>query len=102
MKDRDPQRSKNDLGPLLRRLRLSRGRTQDEVVERLCALGWSCDRSKYGKIEAQMVRVTDFQIVYFGHLFGDEFKEAFWRIQRRTLRTEAEMTDLSVDDREHP
>lgn len=100
MKNCDPQKSKNDVGSLLRGLRLSRGWTQDEVVQRLMLLGWNCDRSKYGKIEARMVRVTDFQVVYFGHLFEDEFKEAFWHIRRRASR-ETEMTGLSVDDREH-
>lgn len=85
-------RPKNDLGPLIRRLRISQGWTQDEVIERLFALGWDCDRSKYGKIEARMIRVTDFQVVYFGHLFGNDFKEAFWRMPQRALRPEAKKT----------
>lgn len=85
MKNGGLKSPKNDLGPLLRKLRLSEGWTQDEIIRRLRGLGWDCDRSKYGKIESRMVQVMDFQIVYFAHLFGRDFKEAFWHLQLRSL-----------------
>lgn len=78
----------NEIGPLLRQLRISRGWTQGEVVRRLRQLGWPCSRSKYGKIESQGVRSLDFQILYFGRVFGDAFKEALWQLPLRPLDKE--------------
>lgn len=73
----------NDIGPLLKLLRTGHGWTQNEVVRRLNLLGWPCTRSRYGKIESPGVQALDSCVIYFGRVFDEAFREAFWRLPLR-------------------
>jgi transcriptional regulator with XRE-family HTH domain len=65
----------NAVGPIIRRLRVERGWTQDALAAKLQIAGWDCTRSWLAKIEAGQVYVRDYQIVFFCRVLGVELTE---------------------------
>jgi transcriptional regulator with XRE-family HTH domain len=55
---------KNIVGPQVRRLRYQRGLKQKDLAARLERLGWPIDRAGVSKIEARLMKVSDFQQLY--------------------------------------
>ena len=55
----------NTVGPTVRRLRVAKGWTQEELAAKLQVGGWDCTRSWLAKIEAQQVLVRDHQLLSF-------------------------------------
>lgn len=53
----------NVAGPQVRRIRESQGLTQEELVARCNLLDWPISRGTLAKIEAQVRRVTDEEVV---------------------------------------
>ncbi len=58
---------KNIVGPQVRRLRYQRGLKQKELAAKLERLGWRIDRAGVSKIEARLMKVSDFQQMYLAH-----------------------------------
>jgi len=54
----------NLIGPKIRKLRFDRNWTQGKLAHKLQMLGWDLSRSGVGKIESQLVRVTEFELFY--------------------------------------
>lgn len=67
----------NTTGPVIRKLRVQAGWTQDQLAAKLQIKGWDCTRSWLAKIEAQQVYVRDFELLYFRAVFGRSLEELF-------------------------
>ncbi len=53
----------NVIGPQIKRLREQKGMTQEALTARCNLVGWSISRSTLAKIESQVRRVTDSEVV---------------------------------------
>ena len=60
-------KDKNIVGPLVRKRRYSLGWTQSELATKLQIAGWDLDRVGVSKIEAQIVWVSDFEMLYLAN-----------------------------------
>lgn len=58
----------NFIGPQLRKLRMERGLTQEQLAARAATRGWDMSRITLAKIEAQLRYVSDVEVVFFAHL----------------------------------
>ncbi len=67
-------------GPQIRRLRYSRDWSQSVLAARLQLLGWDIDRAGVAKIEAQLVHVDDYELLYFARVFNVSLLDLFPRI----------------------
>lgn len=61
---------KNTVGPLIRRMRVERGWTQDILTAKLQVAGMNKDRAGVGKIESQLVHVSEYELHYFARVFA--------------------------------
>ena len=75
---------RNVLGPALRQIRLSREWTLQQVAERLRSDGLICSVKRLGRIEAQLVAIKDFEVLYFCAALGVT-QEELWK-RRASLR----------------
>lgn len=62
-------KGKNVIGPKVRRLRFQKGWSQQELAVKLQLAGLDIRRSGVGKIEAQLRRVTDEDLLYLLRVF---------------------------------
>lgn len=53
----------NVIGPQMRKIRTRSGLTQDELTTRCNVLGWDISRGTLSKIEAQIRRVNDAELL---------------------------------------
>jgi transcriptional regulator with XRE-family HTH domain len=61
---------KNIVGPQIRRLRVARGWSQEVLLAKLHLAGFMHkDRAGLGKIESQLVYVTEYELHYFARVF---------------------------------
>ena len=74
-----PENQFNVTGPLIQHLRKQCGWTQQKLAERLRAAGWKISRSSLAKIECRIVRVADFELLYFARVFGIGIRKLFPR-----------------------
>jgi transcriptional regulator with XRE-family HTH domain len=58
----------NLIGPQLRKLRLARKLTQEQLAARAAANGWDVSRITIAKIEARLRYVSDVEVVFFATL----------------------------------
>jgi len=66
-----PRRFRNTAGPFIRRLRVDKGLTQDQLAARLVREGLdNADRVWVAKIEAQIRSVFDFELVIIAKVLG--------------------------------
>ena len=75
---------RNVLGPALRQIRLSREWTLQQVAERLRSEGLICSVKRLGRIEAQLVAIKDFEVLYFSAALSVT-QEELWK-RRASLR----------------
>lgn len=68
---------KNIVGPQVRRLRYQRGLKQKHLAAKLERLGWRNYRAGVSKIEARLMKVSDFQQVYLAHVLKAGLLELF-------------------------
>src|SRR5712691_3649339 len=68
---------KNAVGPAIRKFRNQRGWTQEELATKLQLKGWDCTRSWLAKVEAQLVYVKDFELLYFCAVFDRHLQEFY-------------------------
>lgn len=65
------RRYRNVAGPAIRKLRMKRGWTQDQLAAKLQLAGLeSADRVCVAKIESQIRSVYDFDLVIIAHVLG--------------------------------
>ena len=55
---------KNALGPVIKKIRVSRGWTLEQVAKRLRSSGWKCSAARLDRIERQKVAIKDFEVYY--------------------------------------
>ena len=83
-----PTKSMNVVGPVVRRLRVARGWSQDALAAKLQRNGWDCSRSWLAKIEAKQVLVRDHQLLHLCGVLGLKLEELFPTLDaRRALRS---------------
>ncbi len=74
----------NIIGPHVRKLRDKKGWSQAALARKLQLLGWSVTRHSIAKLELQIRRVSDCELMYFARILGvtpsDLFpKKISWR-----------------------
>ncbi len=60
----------NVIGPLVRKLRDNNGWSQSALARRLQVLGWSVSRHSIAKLELQIRRVSDCELMFFARVLG--------------------------------
>ncbi len=61
---------KNIVGPQIRKLRVARGWSQEVLLAKLHLVGFlDKDRAGVGKIESQLIYVSDYDLHYFARVF---------------------------------
>jgi len=87
-----PQRRKNELGIVLRRLRLAAGLSQAKLVAVLQRAGWDLDRAVWVRVEAGKRTLLDYEVAFvlraLGITWGDLAREV--------------MQDFSTEERTPP
>ena len=68
---------KNITGPQIAKLREKRGMTQQQFAARCTKLGLKMSRATLSKIEAQLKRVVDSQLVILAKALNVEIKELY-------------------------
>ncbi len=59
----------NLIGPQVRKLRLARKLTQEQLAAKASVKGWDMSRITLAKIESQLRYVSDVEVVFFASLF---------------------------------
>ncbi len=72
---------KNIIGPQVRRLRYKRGLKQRELAAKLERIGWQIDRAGVAKIEARLMKVSDFQQLYLAHVLKVGILDLFPKVE---------------------
>lgn len=68
-----PRRFRNCIGPQIRKFRLERGLTQDQLAARLQLAGLeSIDRVSLAKIESQLRSAFDYEVAVIARVLGVE------------------------------
>lgn len=67
----------NIVGPNVRRIRESKGLTQEELAARCNVIKWEISRGTLAKIEAQVRRVTDHEVVLLAKALNTGIAELF-------------------------
>jgi transcriptional regulator with XRE-family HTH domain len=70
----------NMVGPQVRRLRYEKGWSQNILAAKLQLLGWDIDRVGAAKIESRLVRVEDYELLYFTRVFNVGLTDLFPKI----------------------
>src|SRR5256885_5870586 len=60
----------NIIGPAVRQRRNARGWSQAQLARKLQLLGWSVARHSIAKLELQIRRVSDCELLYIAHVLG--------------------------------
>src|SRR6266436_3952500 len=60
----------NVIGPHVRKLRDSKGWSQAALARKLQLLGWSLTRHSIAKLELQIRRVSDCELMFFARVLG--------------------------------
>ena len=80
----------NAVGPTVRRLRVEKGWSQNDLAVKLQKSEWDCSRSWLAKIEARQVLVRDHQLFHFCVVFRIKLEELFATLDpTRALRRRA-------------
>ena len=67
----------NLVGPQVRKLRAKLGWSQETLARKLQLQGWSISRNSLAKLELQLRRVPDCELVFLGKVLGAEIKDLF-------------------------
>jgi transcriptional regulator with XRE-family HTH domain len=67
----------NIVGPQVRQIRESKGMTQEDLVVRCNLQKWDISRSTLAKIESQVRRVTDEEVVRLAKALRVEIKDLY-------------------------
>ncbi len=67
----------NQIGPTIRRLREKKGWTQEQLVAHCHLIGWDISRGTLAKLEAQVRRITDIEVVLIAKALNVKVSELF-------------------------
>ncbi len=67
----------NVVGPQVRILRVRKGWTQPVLAQKLQLQGWSVSTGSVGKLEAQLRRVPDCELVFLARVLGVSVSDLF-------------------------
>lgn len=67
----------NVVGPQVRKLRVRKGWTQPDLARKLQLQGWSVSTGSLGKVEAQLRRVPDCELMFLAKVLGVSIGELF-------------------------
>ena len=67
----------NVIGPQVKRLREQKAMTQEDLTAQCNLLGWSISRGTLAKIESQVRRVIDSEVVFLAQALEVEVSELF-------------------------
>jgi transcriptional regulator with XRE-family HTH domain len=67
----------NVVGPQVRGLRAKKGWTQSELAEKLQLQGWNISLGSLGKLEAQLRRVPDCELMFLAKVLGVPIADLF-------------------------
>jgi transcriptional regulator with XRE-family HTH domain len=67
----------NVVGPQVRRFRARKGWTQPVLAQKLQLQGWSVSTGSVGKLEAQLRRVPDCELVFLARVLGVSVSDLF-------------------------
>jgi len=95
-----PQRRKNELGIVLRRMRLAAGLSQAKLVAILQRAGWDLDRAVWVRVEAGKRTLLDYEVAFalraLGTTWGDLAREVMQDLsaEKRATRKIRRKPDL--------
>lgn len=67
----------NVVGPQVRKFRVRKGWTQSVLAQKLQLQGWSISVGSLGKLEAQLRRVPDCELMFVAKVLGVSISEFF-------------------------
>ena len=67
----------NVVGPQVRKFRMRKGWTQPELARKLQLQGWSISTGSLGKLEAQLRRVPDCELMFVARVLGVSILDLF-------------------------
>src|SRR5262245_18002508 len=67
----------NVLGPQVRRFRMRKNWSQTVLAQKLQLQGWSISTGSLGKLEAQLRRVPDCELMFLARVLGVSITELF-------------------------
>jgi transcriptional regulator with XRE-family HTH domain len=73
---------KNIIGPTIRACRRERGWTQETLATALCGVGYPATRAGVSKVEARLVRVRDYHVLYFAAALRVDAQDLLRRLNR--------------------
>jgi transcriptional regulator with XRE-family HTH domain len=65
----------NVVGPQVRKFRIKKGWTQSVLAQKLQLQGWSISVGSLGKLEAQLRRVPDCELLFLAKVLGINFSD---------------------------
>ena len=65
------------VGPQVRRIRVRKDWTQSVLAQKLQLLGWSISTGSLGKLEAQLRRVPDCELLFLARVLRVEIEDLF-------------------------
>lgn len=69
----------NVVGPQVRKIREAQGLTQSDLVARCNLLKWEITRGTLAKIESQVRRVTDDEVIFLAKALRVDMKDLYSR-----------------------
>ena len=69
----------NVVGPQVRKFRVRKGWTQPVLAQKLQLQGWSVSTGSVGKLEAQLRRVPDCELMFLARVLGVSVSDLFPR-----------------------
>jgi len=67
----------NVVGPQVQKLRVRNGWTQPVLAQKLQLQGWSVSTGSVGKLEAQLRRVADCELMFLARVLGVSISDLF-------------------------
>ena len=67
----------NVVGPQVRKFRVRKGWTQSVLAQKLQLLGWDVSLQSVGKLEAQLRRVPDCELMFLAKVLGVSANDLF-------------------------
>jgi transcriptional regulator with XRE-family HTH domain len=96
------KRPLNLIGPQVRKLRDAKGWTQEQLAQRLQRIGWDVSRISVSKLEAQIRRVPDGEVLFVARVLKTRTDELFPKQLDLAAVGQTFRRTLGKDDREPP
>ena len=70
-------KKQNIIGPTVRRMRVEAGLSQEQLATKIQVAGWDLSRGGLSKIEAQLRRVNDAELLILARVFNCETQDLY-------------------------